>query len=314
LVLSNQAQTTELRSINLTMSAYYDWKIKYGKRFTSEENDHRYKIFASNLQTIKNHNNMESTYTMEANQFADLTEEEFKELYLTYTPLSLMGTEGRVHLDTTNLAASVDWRTKGVINPIKNQASCGSCWAFSAIGALEAAYAIKTGKLIDMSEQQLVDCSRSFGNQGCNGGLMTSAFKYLKVNLIETTADYPYTARDGTCQYSAAKGLFKIPGFTQVPANNQDQLAAAVNQQPIAVAVDASKWSLYKSGIFSNCSTRLNHGVVAVGYGTEGTTDFWIVRNSWGVWGESGHIRVLKTAGAGQGTCGIAMDACYPQI
>jgi len=314
LVLSNKSETTNFNDTS-DYDAFVHWQNKFGKRFTSEEKVHRFDIFKSNLHLVNAHNSQKNnTYTMETNQFADLTNDEFKELYLTYTPIQLLGNEGRVHLSTMNLAGSIDWREKGVVGPIKDQKSCGSCWAFSAIGALESAYALKTGSVVSLSEQQLVDCSGSFGNQGCNGGLMTSSYEYLKQTPIQKSADYPYTARDGKCVFNATKALFKIPSYTQVPANNQDQLAAAINKQPVAVAVDASNWSMYSKGIFSDCNTNLNHGVTAVGYGTEGTTDFWIVRNSWGAWGESGHIRVKKTNGAGKGTCGIAMDACYPQV
>jgi len=210
-------------------------------------------------------------------------------------------------------ADNVDWRSKGAVTPVKNQQQCGSCWAFSSTGAIEGAWFVKSGKLVSVSEQQLVDCSRSFGNMGCGGGWMDNAFKYVISNKgLCTEEDYPYTAKDTTCH--TCTSAVTVSSYVDVPANNLDALAAAVSAQPVAVAISVNAaFQSYKSGVFdATCGTVLNHGVLAVGYGTEGK-DFWIVKNSWGQsWGENGYIRMVKSAGTGSGQCGIAMVASYP--
>ena len=219
-----------------------------------------------------------------------------------------------------SLPASVDWSAKGAVTPVKNQGQCGSCWAFSATGAVEGVHAIKTGKLVSLSEQQLVDCSGSFGNQGCNGGLMDSAFRYvIKNGGICSEEAYPYNGRDGSCKANSCSAVAKISGFYDVPADNVDALEAAVAQQPVAVAIaaDSTCFQFYSSGVLTcNCGTGLNHGVLAVGYGTEGSNDFWKVKNSWGdSWGMGGYIKMLRGADAGRaGMCGIQKVASYPSM
>jgi len=202
-------------------------------------------------------------------------------------------------LDIT--VGDVDWTSQGAVTGIKNQGQCGSCWAFSATGALEGLSKIGFGSLQSFSEQQLVDCSGSYGNQACNGGLMDNAFKYVKDHGILHEDEYPYKAVKQTCSKNG--GPFKISGFTDI--KNCNDLANALTGRPVAVAVDATNWSQYKSGTFSNCATKLNHGVLLVGVSGDGV---WRVKNSWGTsWGESGFIRLVKG-----NTCGICNVASYP--
>jgi hypothetical protein len=245
------------------------------------------------------------------NQFSDLTSAEFAKLYLSPFKSTRERTFTTLPAAT---ATSVDWRTSGAVTPVKNQGQCGSCWSFSTTGSVEGAWKIAGNTLVSLSEQQLMDCSTAEGNQGCNGGLMDDAFKYIISNGgLDTEADYPYTARDGVCNSAKqSKHAASITGFTDVPANSETQLAAAVALGPVSVAIEAdqSGFQSYTSGVFSGpCGTQLDHGVLAVGY----TDSYWIVKNSWGAsWGDQGFIYMARGKGA-SGICGIAMMASYPK-
>jgi C1A family cysteine protease len=282
-----------------SVSEFQSWKAKFGVKFESEfENVYRERIFLENLAKINTHNSNEHrTYDMGVNQFSALTTEEFAQQYLG----TIVSSASNNIESTDDLkVGDVDWTTQGWVTPIKNQGNCGSCWAFSATGALEG-LSKQRGNLESFSEQQLVDCSGSYGNQACNGGLMDNAFKFVKDNGIVHESDYPYKAVKGTC--TTKTGPFKITGFTDI--TNCNTLATELSGRPIAVAVDATNWSPYKSGVFNNCKTSLNHGVLLVGV----TDASWKVKNSWGAtWGESGFIRLARG-----NTCGICNVASYPK-
>ncbi|KAL5650596.1 hypothetical protein ACJX0J_041405, partial [Zea mays] len=193
-----------------------------------------------------------------------------------------------------------------------------SCWAFSAVSSVESVNQIVTGEMVTLSEQELVECSTDGGNSGCNGGLMDAAFDFIiKNGGIDTEDDYPYRAVDGKCDMNRKNArVVSIDGFEDVPENDEKSLQKAVAHQPVSVAIEAGgrEFQLYKSGVFSgSCTTNLDHGVVAVGYGAENGKDYWIVRNSWGPkWGEAGYIRMERNVNASTGKCGIAMMASYP--
>ena len=198
---------------------------------------------------------------------------------------------------------------------MKNQGQCGSCWAFSSTGALEGLDFIhnKPAKVNSYSEQQLVDCSTSFGNEGCNGGDMPLAFKYVMANGITTESDYPYKGRDQKCQSKV--GTFKISSYKRVPEKSSGALVNAGTTQPIAISIDADGIMDYKSGIFNNakCGTDLNHGVLLTGF----TDDAWTIKNSWGkTWGESGYIRFSRSAvpDTKGGIWGILLDNSFPVL
>merc|ERR1719466_101226 len=263
------------------------------------------------------------TYTLDMNKYADLNTEEWSQMLLgTKTRSQGEGFCSNVYLrDSKDMTVptSVDWRDKNLVTPIKDQKQCGSCWAFSTTGSLEGQHSKKTGKLVSLSEQQLVDCSGKFGNFGCMGGLMDNAFRYIKANGgIDTEASYPYEARDGHCRFNPADIGATVAGFTDVPEGDEAALTQAIAAVgPISVAIDASHFSfqLYHTGVYyeKRCSsTRLDHGVLAVGYGTEDGQDFYWVKNSWGVsWGQKGYIKMARGR---QNNCGIATQASYPLV
>jgi len=296
------------------------YQRQFNKVYSAAEKTARFNAFVANYDFIQQHNAEAAqglhSFTVGLNQFADLTQAEWAAQYLR--PYNSTRQRNFVVLPESNeLAGSLDWRSKGAVTPIKNQGQCGSCWSFSTTGSVEGVNQIVTGTLVSISEQQLVDCSGSFGNEGCNGGLMDDAFKYIISNGgLDTEADYAYTARDGTCDKAKeAKKVVSITGFADVPQNNENQLIAAVNKNPVSVAIEADQqaFQLYKSGVFdSACGTQLDHGVLAVGYGTESGKDYWIVKNSWGTtWGDQGYILMAQHKGA-SGICGINMMASYP--
>ncbi|OEL32732.1 Cysteine protease 1 [Dichanthelium oligosanthes] len=308
-------------------AAYDLWLARHGKarNALADHDDHRFRAFWDNLRFVDAHNARAGArgYRLGLNRFADLTNEEFRAAYLGAGPASIMGrnaTEGeRYRYDGVEaLPEFVDWRQKGAVAAVKNQGQCGSCWAFSAVGAVEGINKIVTGDLVTLSEQELVDCSKNGQNSGCSGGMMDDAFAFIVRNGgIDTDKDYPYTARDDKCDL-AKKGrkVVSIDGFEDVPRNDEKSLQKAVAHQPVTVAIEAGgrEFQLYESGVFtSRCGTSLDHGVVAVGYGTEDGQDYWLVRNSWGAdWGEAGYIRMARNVSSRAGKCGIAMEASYP--
>ena len=207
----------------------------------------------------------------------------------------------------TPTASSVDWVSAGKVTPVQNQAQCGGCWSFSASGCISSRRAIAGYPLVDYSEQQLIDCSSSFGNNGCNGGWMDNAFEYVKQTPLATSANYPYAAKNGTCNTSVANnGTGTISGYSDVPGNNADALKNALKLGPVSVAVEADQtaFQYYTSGVVtSGCGTQLDHGILAVGYGTENGEEFFLVKNQWGAtWGDNGYIKIGTGA---SNICGI---------
>merc|ERR1712159_672148 len=281
-------------------SMWSAFKADFQKAYaTAEEHEARFLTFKDNVDFINSHNSRadEHGFTVGINQFADMTRQEFKKVMLTYKAENKKPGNVQI-LDETNLADSVDWVAKGAVTPVKNQGQCGSCWAFSTTGSTEGAHQIATGKLISLSEQELVDCAGAkYGNQGCQGGLMDNAFKYIEAQGDALESTYSYTGKNGQCntakqsQAAIAKGA--MTGFSDVQKDSADQLKAAVSQQPVSVAIEADKpgFQFYKSGVFSGtCGTNLDHGVLVVGYGTDSGKDYWKVKNSWGAtWGQQGY-------------------------
>lgn len=307
-------------SQNLEDHAFEAWKAKYNKRYTAKEEAYRLGVWLNNLAFVKAHNQryeagLES-YNVEMNQFADLDSAEFGEKYLISFPKDGVTTKCTgAQAPTASLPDEVDWTTKGAVTAIKNQGQCGSCWAFSTTGSVEGAYFLAKNKLESFSEQQLVDCSHSYGNNGCGGGLMNLSFFYIKDNGITTEAKYPYKGVASTCKYTAADQAWTVSDCTEVTVDKENSLLGAIAKTPVSVAIQANHLSfqLYKNGVYSgNCGTNLDHGVLAVGYGTLSGKKHYKVKNSWGnTWGDKGFIYIERT-GDGKGKCGIQMAASFP--
>lgn len=276
-------------------------------------------IWLENFAYVESHNQRhkagEETFDLEMNEFADMSSDEFAAKYLIKFPLSNTGKCTGPQAPTDHLPEEVDWTGKGAVTGVKNQGQCGSCWAFSTTGSLEGVYFLKNNDLKSFSEQQLVDCSKAYGNQGCGGGLMNQSFWYVKDNGITTEDKYPYHGVGSTCKYTPADKVWTISDCTEVTVDNQKALMGAIALNPVSVAIEANhiSFQLYKSGVYSgNCGTKLDHGVLAVGYGTLENKAHYKVKNSWGAsWGQHGYIFIARN-GDGKGKCGIQMAASYP--
>jgi len=296
------------------------WMKDYKKTYATNELQHRFGIFKENYQRIQTYNEqkMYGTATFGINQFSDLTPQEFK---MTYASCHIKRTSEVTQATfepTSGLPASVDWRTSGAVTAVKNQGQCGSCWSFGTTGTVEGAHFIKTGSLVGLSEQNLIDCSQSENNDGCEGGRADWAIQYIIQNGgIDTEASYPYKAEDGTCSYNPANRGATATGWNQTAQGDENALQIAVATiGPIAVAISVDDaFANYQSGVFvdSSCpndADDLDHEVLVVGYGTEGGADYWIVKNSWGgSWGNQGYILMARNH---NNMCGIATDAVYP--
>jgi len=296
------------------------WIQQHQKQYEHDDFFFRFTVWKNNFDAINEFNsNGNASYTLGINHLGDLTSAEFKQYYLGYKPISRSYIRSQNEApvsDRVDLPTSVDWRLKNAVTPVKDQGQCGSCWAFSTTGSLEGAFAIKTGTLTSLSEQELVDCSDSYGNEGCNGGLMDEAFEYVIANGLCTEASYPYTAADGTCKSKCTSAIDKgdLSSYKDLP-QDESQFMTAVAQQPVSIAIEADSmgFQFYLSGVFDNsgCGTNLDHGVLIVGYGTDSGKDYWIVKNSWGgSWGEKGYIRMVRN----KNECGLTLSASYPIV
>lgn len=318
----------------LAKDEFHAFKLQHQKVYkTDTEENFRMKIFLENKQKIAKHNQEyekgNKSYKLGLNKYADLLHHEFvatlngfnktaNGLKLRSMPLD----DAISYIEPANVKVpdAVDWRKKGAVTPVKDQGHCGSCWAFSSTGALEGQHFRRDGVLVSLSEQNLIDCSGKYGNDGCNGGLMDNAFQYIKDNGgVDTEKTYPYEAMDDTCRYNPKNKGATDKGFVDIPTGDEEKLKLALATiGPVSVAIDASHQSfqLYSEGVYDEpeCdSQQLDHGVLAVGYGTdEDGNDFYIVKNSWGhTWGDAGYIKMARNK---ENQCGIATSASYPLV
>ncbi|KAM3720267.1 Cathepsin [Dirofilaria immitis] len=318
------------------MQQYADYKLykrKYNKPDEEINLEHRrFMIYLENIKEIEKHNERyrynKETYKMGINHLADMLPEEFDKL------LGFVGSKMRIRNKFQNISRiklkgplpdKIDWRDSGAVTAIKDQGNCGSCWAFSAVGALEGQHFLQTGKLINFSEQNLIDCSSNdnYDNYGCLGGFILEAFRYVVDNDgINTEESYPYDGYENSCRFSTGNIGTSAYGARSLPVGDELQLQAAIAMiGPISVAINASTMKFYQKGIISThkCSTGLNHAVLAIGYGTElvklgnGTKklfDYWLIKNSWGnEWGINGYLKLARNQ---NNMCGIGLYSCYP--
>jgi cathepsin F len=295
-------------------SKFQEFIVKHNKKYTTmEEYMERFKIFKNNYERVEAMQispERQSSFNLGITKFSDMTAQEFRKTYLNLkisVKDIVKGKSKLSFLELNDAPESHDWRDHGAVGPVKDQGSCGSCWAFSSVANLEGLNYIKNKNFLQFSEQQLVDCDKV--DEGCNGGLMENAFQYLKENGgIEISKDYPYKGYGQKCKFDKSKSALKVNGFHFAPSEDEEVIKQMLyTTGPLSVALNADVLQYYNDGIIdydaNDCDPQgLNHGVALVGYGTENGQDFWIVRNSWGKgWGENGYFRIAR----GKGTCGI---------
>jgi C1A family cysteine protease len=302
-------------------SLWGSWKDQHQKAYSENEERIRFAVFSHNYKKIIKFNEENESPKLALNKFADLTANEFKSTHASCA--FYQDDEEFVRQRTQEfsieapLPASVDWRNKGAVTPVKNQGQCGSCWTFSTTGVLEGFNFINSGKLISFSEQQIVDCDTGT-DQGCDGGWPYLAVQYAAKNGLETEAEYPYTAQDGTCRYKASEATKVNSNYSFVTPKSTDQLKSAIVSMPVSVLIEADQdvFQFYSSGVIkTGCGASLDHAVLAVGYHKVGPIEAFIVKNSWGTdWGESGYVQIWsnQAINGGAGVCGILSQPMIP--
>ncbi|KAL8220713.1 UNVERIFIED_CONTAM: hypothetical protein K2H54_053094 [Gekko kuhli] len=303
---------------------FHHYRKRFGKIYDNEtEMEHRKHTFTHNMRFVNSKNRANLSFKLSLNHLADLTQDEMAAM------------RGKLKSTTSNnghpfphgqyigliLPESIDWRLYGAVTPVKDQAVCGSCWSFASTGALEGALFLKTGQLISLSQQILIDCSWGFGNYACDGGEEWQAYEWvLKHGGIATTESYgPYKGQNGYCHSNTSELVAKLSHYVNVTSGNITALKAAIYKQgPVAVSIDAAHrtFSFYSSGVYyepkcGNKKGELDHAVLAVGYGVLQGELYWLIKNSWSTyWGNDGYILMSMK----DNNCGVATDATYPVI
>ncbi|CAD8074138.1 unnamed protein product [Paramecium sonneborni] len=321
--LLNTVQNSEQSSFleDEIMKIYQNWQREHGKRYSQFENSHRFGIFKKNYAYIQEHQKRVEagleTYEIGLNSFADLSVEEFEAKYLKLKSSSQREQRNQVYKKQgKQVPVEVDLRKDGVVSEVKNQGSCGSCWAFSAVAALETALRQSGVQNVELSEQELVDCAvlDEFESEGCDGGEMYDGFAYASKYGIAIRSEYPYAAVDQQCQAKKTKTRYQFSGFVDVESLNPNAYVEAAAEHALSVGINASgiNFQLYRKGIYNaKCDSRkeaINHGVTNVGYAPE----YYLIKNSWGIsWGEQGYIRFARINDK-EGQCGVQQEVNYP--
>ncbi|XP_049394059.1 zingipain-2-like [Solanum stenotomum] len=327
---ASQVTCRNLQDSSSMLEKHESWMARHGRTYENDiEKAKRLNIFKKNVKFIESFNNNGSrSYKLGINKFSDLTSEEFLRYYTTNhglnnkfssiksQKLSPTTISSFKYENMSDVPSEMDWRKSGVVTSIKDQGGCGCCWAFSTIAALEGANKLSTGKLISLSEQQLLDCS--IENDGCNGGSMPTAYDYIvKNNGIAAESDYPYEENQDSCKIQDS--IVKMSSYEMLPPSSEPTLLTAVARQPISVGIAVNKeFMSYQSGVYDgNCGDEVNHAVTIIGYGTnnENGAKYWIIKNSWGSsWGENGYMKIARDIGNNDGLCRIATMASYPIV
>ncbi|XP_041862278.1 procathepsin L [Melanotaenia boesemani] len=320
-------QSVQSDSDEVVLTEWEIWKSSHGITHDESDDVQRRVIWEDNKRMIENHNQGflmgRRPFVMAMNKYGDLTRQEYQVMQgaiinAQYAKRGKDVSARRLRYNAKKLNTwFVDYRNMGYVTEVKDQGYCGSCWAFSTTGAIEGQLSKRTGQLISLSEQNLVDCSRPYGTHGCNGAWMANAYDYVVGNGLQATDTYPYTSLDTQpCFYDSRLAVAHIKDYRFIPKGDEQALADAVaTVGPITVAIDAdhSSFLFYSSGIYDepNCDpNHLSHAVLLVGYGSDDGQDYWIIKNSWGTsWGEGGYMRLTRN---GKNTCGIASYALYP--